>query len=50
MDNSTDLGFSDTSGDYKGLVYKYRAPYTQETLPRFSMIQVVIAYLGLQWI
>ena len=50
MDNSTVLGFSDTSGDYKGLVSNYRTPYTQETLPRLSrtMIRVVIAYLGLQ--
>ena len=46
MDNSTVLGFSDTSGDYKGLVSKYRITYTRETLPRLSMIGVVIAYLG----
>ena len=50
MDKSTVLGFSDTSGDYKGLVSKYRTPYTWETLPRLSMVvgRVVIAYLGLQ--
>ena len=34
MDNSTVLGFSDTSGDYKGLECKYRTLYTRETLPR----------------
>ena len=34
MDNSTVLGFPDTSGDYKGLLSKYRTPYKRETLPR----------------
>ena len=34
MDNSTVLGFPDTSGDYRSLVCKYRTPYMRETLPR----------------
>ena len=48
MDNSTILGFSYTSGDYKGLVSTYRTTYMWEMLPRLSMVRVVIAYLGLQ--
>ena len=38
MDNSTVLGFLDTSGEYRSLVDRKWTPYTRETLPRWSVV------------